>query len=364
MSIGTGIVDIQELDFSQAEKEITVNTGFYKMWWVGRATVKDRDLTSPPGSPSVEAAYLIATGSTGAWAGHDGDIAYYFGSCWHFFTPWEGMQIWIDDENLFSTYTGTAWVDMAYGVDGTTVEISSSLLQLKNDGITNAKISASAAIDAAKIHDGTVSNTEFGCLNGIASNIQTQIDAKVTGPVSATDHAVVRFDGTNGKLIQNSGPTINDSGELAMGGQKIVGLAAATASGDAVRYDEFSAIDGVKVSKLYASDGDPVAVDTDSVGNVGIGTSAFGTNAVKVLSIGSGTAPTTSPSDAAQIWVEDQAPGNACIHIRTENGSILKLHKESHISDPSGGGTQDAEARTAIAAIIDALEAMGLLATS
>ena len=42
--------------------------------------------------------------------------------------------------------------------------------------ITNTDISAGAAINAEKIHDGTVSNTEFGHLNGVTSAIQTQID--------------------------------------------------------------------------------------------------------------------------------------------------------------------------------------------
>lgn len=39
----------------------------------------------------------------------------------------------------------------------------------------------------------------------------------VTGPSSATDNAIARFDGTTGKLIQNSGVQINDSGEINVG---------------------------------------------------------------------------------------------------------------------------------------------------
>ena len=46
--------------------------------------------------------------------------------------------------------------------------------------ITNTDVSAGAAINAEKIHDGTVSNTEFGYLNGVTSAIQTQIDTKTT----------------------------------------------------------------------------------------------------------------------------------------------------------------------------------------
>lgn len=40
----------------------------------------------------------------------------------------------------------------------------------------------------------------------------------VVGPASATDNAVARFDTTTGKLIQNSGVTVDDSGNIATSG--------------------------------------------------------------------------------------------------------------------------------------------------
>ena len=39
----------------------------------------------------------------------------------------------------------------------------------------------------------------------------------VSGPASSTDNAIARFDGTTGKLIQNSGVQINDLGEVNVG---------------------------------------------------------------------------------------------------------------------------------------------------
>lgn len=42
--------------------------------------------------------------------------------------------------------------------------------------IANAEIKAGAGIDASKIADGTISNTEYQYLNGATSNIQDQID--------------------------------------------------------------------------------------------------------------------------------------------------------------------------------------------
>tara|TARA_Y100000033_G_scaffold33554_1_gene32118 strand:- start:2770 stop:4758 length:1989 start_codon:yes stop_codon:yes gene_type:complete len=46
--------------------------------------------------------------------------------------------------------------------------------------IVNADVNTNAAIDATKIHDGTISNTEFGYLNNVSSNIQTQLDGKAS----------------------------------------------------------------------------------------------------------------------------------------------------------------------------------------
>ena len=44
--------------------------------------------------------------------------------------------------------------------------------------IENANVKASAAIDATKIADGSVTSTEFQYLNTVTSNVQTQINGK------------------------------------------------------------------------------------------------------------------------------------------------------------------------------------------
>jgi len=84
--------------------------------------------------------------------------------------------------------------------------------------IVNADINASAAIDATKIADGSVTNAEFQYLGSVTSDIQTQLNGKVTGPASATDNAIARFDGTTGKLVQNSDVSIDDGGNLTTAG--------------------------------------------------------------------------------------------------------------------------------------------------
>ncbi len=48
-----------------------------------------------------------------------------------------------------------------------------------DDSITNAMVNSSAAIDATKIADGSVTSTEFQYINTLASNAQTQITARL-----------------------------------------------------------------------------------------------------------------------------------------------------------------------------------------
>lgn len=69
------------------------------------------------------------------------------------------------------------------------------LLELANPGVSNVKI--------------TVAN--------FIAQIIALGSGDVVGPASATDNAVVRYDGATGKLVQNSSVFIDDSGNLGVG---------------------------------------------------------------------------------------------------------------------------------------------------
>jgi hypothetical protein len=79
---------------------------------IGQLVVADKDLTSPPGSPTDGAAYIVGTGATGDWSTHDGDVAYYDGdnSAWKFATPVEGWTAYVQDEDVEYRFDGSAWV--------------------------------------------------------------------------------------------------------------------------------------------------------------------------------------------------------------------------------------------------------------
>jgi hypothetical protein len=82
---------------------------------------------------------------------------------------------------------------IAVKVDASTIEIVSNTLQVKDAGITDAKIAT--GIDAAKIGAGSVSNTEFGYLDGVTSSIQTQFTGKQSTSEKGQANGYASLDG-------------------------------------------------------------------------------------------------------------------------------------------------------------------------
>lgn len=177
-------------------------------------SVLDKDLTTPPGSPTTGDRYLIGTDptagvATGAWAGQDGKIAEWDGSAWVFTTATTGMFVSADDEStLLYYYGGTTWdaksfeattastgltkvgndvrladqtgsgVTVSAGVisadvDNTTIEVVGGNLQVKADGIDDTHIDFGFGANQVSATDLPYDNTTSGLL---ATDTQAAID--------------------------------------------------------------------------------------------------------------------------------------------------------------------------------------------
>jgi hypothetical protein len=88
------------------------------------------------------------------------------------------------------------------------------------------------------------------------------------------------------------------------------------------------------------------------------GGSVAGASGEKVVVLGTGVAPTTSPADSVQLYSIDQAAGNACLGIRSENGSTFVLFKGAVLTAATG---TLANAVVRIAEIEARLNALGFL---
>jgi hypothetical protein len=67
---------------AQAQKHVTHNEALSRLDAVVQLAVIDTTLTAPPGSPAEGDRYIVADGATGAWAGHDGEIAAFIDGAW------------------------------------------------------------------------------------------------------------------------------------------------------------------------------------------------------------------------------------------------------------------------------------------
>ncbi|MGH8585289.1 MAG: DUF2793 domain-containing protein [Gammaproteobacteria bacterium] len=143
----TPILALDEIVSSQAGKELTHNTALRQL--EGRLIrAKDKDLATPPGSPAEGDAYIIPAGATGVWASQTNKIAVYIGGGWVFYTPIEGVRLWINDEDIECVFDGTSWVVLAGAgltppfPDGTAVVKGSSdptkQVRFEVDGLTTA----------------------------------------------------------------------------------------------------------------------------------------------------------------------------------------------------------------------------------
>ena len=69
---------LQYIDVNEAQREVSHNSAIRALDALVQLAALDRDLASPPGSPSDGQRWIVAASPTGAWAGHAKHIA-----AWH-----------------------------------------------------------------------------------------------------------------------------------------------------------------------------------------------------------------------------------------------------------------------------------------
>jgi len=174
--------------------------------------------------------------------------------------------------------TGTSkWIDNVVSGDITIAD--TGVAAISSGVVVNADINASAAIDATKIHDGTVDNTEFGYLNGVTSAIQTQLDGKQTldaeltaiaGLTSAADKGI-QFTGSGtaatydltaaGKALLDDADASAQRTTLGLGTAATLNVG--TSANNVVQLDgtgKLPAVDGSQLTNISYTETDPSAL--------------------------------------------------------------------------------------------------------
>lgn len=109
MSEISPILSLPYLQPSQAQKHVTHNEALQLLDVLVQTVVADRNQTTPPVSPATGQGHIVAPGGTGAWAGHDDEIATWDGAGWFFVAPQTGWQVQVTTEAQVVTWNGSAW---------------------------------------------------------------------------------------------------------------------------------------------------------------------------------------------------------------------------------------------------------------
>ena len=108
---GTPVLGFQLMGSNQSQKHVTFNNALLELDILIQLTILDRDLSSPPGSPSPGDRYIVASGASGLWSGQEGKIAAWINSIWKFFDPLEGWVATVLDENILVRFDNSSWIE-------------------------------------------------------------------------------------------------------------------------------------------------------------------------------------------------------------------------------------------------------------
>ena len=248
----------------------------------------------------------------------------------------------IADDSINSEHYVDGSIDTAHIADSqvTTAKIADSAITSAkiNDGaIVNADINASAAIAATKIHDGTISNTEFGYLNGVSSNIQTQLDAKQASDAQLTDIAgltptdsnFIVGDGSN--FVTESGATARTSlglgtiatqaaNNVSISGGSVTGLGSPSSSSDAATKNYVDeAVAGLRTR---------IIAEVATTANVNLSNGLEAGDSIDGVTLVAGD----------RVLVKDQSTGSENgLYLAVSSGAASRDPEHDSIAELSGG---------------------------
>lgn len=184
--MATEILELDEINLSQANKEISHNTALRQI--EGRTIgVLSRTTTTPPGSPAAGDCYIIPASATGEWSGKTDQLAHFYGGVWNYWTPNAPVRLWVADDQVITLWDGAAWVDLISPslippfVDTTAIVKGSSdstkKVRLEVDGLTTATTRVA-----------TVPNKSF-TIAGTDDAAAAQAAAEATAAAALSSHA-------------------------------------------------------------------------------------------------------------------------------------------------------------------------------
>lgn len=164
------------------------------------------ELATPPGTPTLGDRYLIIATATGAWAGHENEVAEYNGSSWDFTVPVTDNILEITSTGGFKRYNGTSWV--AYGsfaaLHGGNTVGSNLSIGTKNNKLVYVRVNNTHVV---RFGNGNSGFTHPIYAGNLLNSAQAQIH------ITRTSGYVFRADGVAAAIMM----TIHSDGTFTLG---------------------------------------------------------------------------------------------------------------------------------------------------
>jgi len=109
MNNQTGKLGLPYILPAQAQKHITHNEGLQILDAVIQLTLQSLDVSALPGFAEDGQAWYITPSASGAWEGHDNEIALWQSGTWQYLKPKNGWRAWVEDISEIKVWDNGAW---------------------------------------------------------------------------------------------------------------------------------------------------------------------------------------------------------------------------------------------------------------
>ena len=106
---------------AQARKHVTVNEALLALDALAQISVSSAALAQPPDAPEPAERFIVASGATQGWTGHDGAVAEWRNGRWEMHPPAEGWLAWDQETGRAIVFTGGEWSPLPLSADVTSV---------------------------------------------------------------------------------------------------------------------------------------------------------------------------------------------------------------------------------------------------
>ena len=211
-------------------------------------------------------------------------------------SPVQGQFVYDSTVDLLKVYDGAEWQVVGAAADGTTIELSSNTLTIKDGGVAAAKL-ASSAVTSAKIATGAVTNTKLGADSVTGAKIADNAIDSEHYTDGSIDTAHLADDAVTGAKIAATTVATGNIANLAVTSGKLADGAVGTAklATDAVTTAKIA--DAQITTALLATDAVTAAKIADNSVDIARLNVTDGSNGQFLQTNGSGTLTFATPPD-------------------------------------------------------------------